>query len=204
MTHLACAQDPGDPLNAHQIDAFDRAARGIDAEHSIANSAAVAALPAAHRHWVRPGLMLYGVSPVEHADGGALGLRPVMTLRSELISVKRIEAGASVGYGATWRSPEPMSIGVVAMGYGDGYPRHAQSGTPALVNGVRAQLIGRPSMDMLCLDLRGVPDARVGDPVVLWGRGLAVEEIARHAGTVGYQLLCCMRMRARYVDDHGD
>ncbi len=201
MTQLACAYTPGDPTVVSQIAQFDAAAAGLQAEHSIANSAGVVAWPGSHRDWVRPGLMLYGVSPVDDRSAAELELRPVMTLRSALIAVRRIAAGEGVGYGLTWRSPGPMPVGIVAMGYGDGYPRHAESGTPALVNGVRVQLIGKSSMDMLCVDLRNCPDARVGDPVVLWGEGLPVEEIARHAGTVPYQLTCSVRMRARYSED---
>lgn len=121
-----------------------------------------------------------------------------MTVRSALISVKRVRKGESVGYGRTWTCPEDMPIGVVAIGYGDGYPRHCESGTPMLVNGTRAALIGRPSMDMLIVDLRNVPQARVGDPVVLWGEGLPVEEVARHAGTIPYELLCSVRVRPRF------
>lgn len=203
MTQLACAADPGSASVGRQIAAFDRAAAGLAAEHSIANSAAVVTWPQAHRDWVRPGLMLYGASPVDGRPAAALGLAPVMTVRSALIAVQQVGAGEGIGYGAAWRCPEPMPVGVVAMGYGDGYPRHAASGTPMLVNGRRAALVGKPSMDMLCVDLRACPQARIGDPVVLWGEGLPVDEVAAHAGTVAYQLLCSVRMRARYVTDDG-
>ncbi|MGE0384726.1 MAG: alanine racemase [Gammaproteobacteria bacterium] len=201
MTHLACSHAPADHSVDRQIEAFQAATRGLDVERSIANSGAVIAWPGAHCDWVRPGLMLYGASPLDDRTGADFDLRPVMTLRSELIAVRWIDAGETVGYGGTWRSPERMPIGVIAMGYGDGFPRHAQSGTPALVDGARAQLIGRPSMDMLCVDLRACPRAQVGAPVVLWGRGLPVEEIARHAQTVPYQLMCSVKMRARFVED---
>lgn len=199
MTHLACAHDSSDPFVAEQLDYFHRYVPP-QAEFSIANSAAILAWPKTHADWVRPGLMLYGVSPFDEGIGVDLGLKPVMTLRSELIAVKMVKAGETVGYGRTWQCPEDMPVGVVAMGYGDGYPRHAESGTPVLINGQRGMLIGRPSMDMLTVDLRACPDAEVGDPVILWGEGLPVEEIARWAKTIPYELLCSVRVRARYLD----
>ena len=125
-----------------------------------------------------------------------------MTLESRLIAVKMLQANEPVGYGATYRCPEDMQVGVVAAGYGDGYPRHAPSGTPVLVNGKRVTLIGRASMDMLTVDLRNQPDARVGDPVILWGRGLPVEEVANHAGTIPYELLCGVHKRLQFTE-HG-
>lgn len=198
MTHLASAQQRGDPSIERQLQCFEAAIAGISGERTIANSAAIIGAPQTHAEWIRPGLMLYGVSPFDDSVAVQEGLQPVMTLRSALIAVNYICAGEKVGYGGTWTCPEDMPIGVVAMGYGDGYPRHAESGTPMLVNGRRAALIGRPSMDMLIVDLRNAPEAKVGDPVVLWGDGLPVEEIARHAGTIPYQLLCSVKMRARF------
>ena len=143
--------------------------------------------------------MLYGVSPFAETSARELGLRPAMTVVSALISVREVEAGGGVGYGRGYVCPERMHVGVVAFGYADGYPRHAATGTPVLINGVRTQVIGECSMDMMAVDLRAVPDARIGDPVVLWGEGLPVEEIARAAGTIPYELLCRMRMRAQFV-----
>jgi alanine racemase len=198
MTHLASAQQRGDPSVGRQLDCFETAVAGLSGERAIANSAAIISAPQTHAEWIRPGLMLYGASPFDDTLAVQEGLSPVMTLRSALIAVNRIRAGDRVGYGGTWTCPEDMPIGLVAMGYGDGYPRHAESGTPMLVNGRRAALIGRPSMDMLIVDLRNSPDAKVGDPVVLWGDGLPVEEIARYAGTIPYQLLCSVKMRARF------
>jgi alanine racemase len=128
------------------------------------------------------------------------GLRPVMTLESELISVKQLRQGDAVGYGATWSCPEDMPVGIVAAGYGDGFPRHAGSGTPVMVDGVRTQIIGNASMDMLCVDLRPLPGARVGGAVQLWGDELPVEEVARHAGTIPYELLCHVQPRLRVVE----
>lgn len=199
-THLASAHlRAGDSVDA-QLRAFETALAGLPGPRSIANSAALLSRPDTRGDWVRPGLMLYGVSPFEDCTAAELGLAPVMTLRSALISVRRVPAGEGVGYGGTWRCPETMPVGVVALGYGDGYPRHAGSGTPVLVNGVRTQVIGRASMDMITVDLRPVPAAAIGDPVVFWGRGLPVEEIAAHAGTIPYELLCSVRVRARFVE----
>ncbi len=197
MTHLASANDRDDDSVAAQLDCFERAVEGLSGQRSIANSAALLAYPASHADWVRPGLGLYGISPFPGGRGSEAGLKAVMSLQSRLIAVHRLRAGDPVGYGAAWRCPEAMPVGVVAIGYGDGYPRHARSGTPVLVAGRRAALIGRPSMDMLTVDLRAVPDAGVGAPVSLWGEGLAVEEVAECAGTIPYELLCGVGRRAR-------
>jgi alanine racemase len=198
VTHFANANARGDASVERQLALFADSIGALAGERCIANSAGVIAVPQAHADWVRPGLMLYGVSPFADTVAVEEGLKPVMTVRSALIAVKRVQMGESVGYGGTWTCPEDMPIGVVAIGYGDGYPRHCESGTPVLVNGRRAALIGRPSMDMLIVDLRNVPQAQVGDPVVLWGEGLPVEEVARYAGTIPYELLCSVRLRARF------
>ena len=142
--------------------------------------------------------MLYGASPFADESADALGLRPVMTLRTRLIAVKSCRAGETVGYGGAWRCPEDMPVGVAAIGYGDGYPRHASAGTPVLVTGQRASLAGRVSMDMITIDLRTVPGARAGDPVVLWGDGLPVEEVAAAAGTIAYELFCRLTGRVKF------
>lgn len=200
MTHMASANDPDDALTARQLRTFADCTEGMVGERSIANSAAILDWPDSHADWVRPGLLLYGVSPNPRRGSLAEGLQPVMTFSSRLISVKQLKAGDTVGYGATWSCPEDMAIGIVAAGYGDGYPRHAHSGTPLLVNGQRADMIGVASMDMLAVDLRNVPDAKVGDPVVLWGEGLAVEEIAASAQTIPYELLCGDRNRMTFYE----
>lgn len=197
MTHLASADDRRSRLTEQQLELIRGAAAGLDCPVSIANSAGVLGWPHTHADWVRPGVMLYGVGPFEDGVGPEYGLRPVMTLRTELIAVNRYRRGDAIGYAGTWRCPEDMPVGVVAIGYGDGYPRHAPSGTPVLVNGRRVPLIGRVSMDMLSVDLRSQPGAQVGEPVVLWGDGLPVEEIARSAGTIGYQLLCSVAPRVK-------
>ncbi len=209
MTHFACADERDNPLTRQQTDLFHALAQGRGGDTSLANSAAILHWPASHAarggavSWVRPGIMLYGVSPFPEEDGARLGLRPVMTLTSRLIAVNDCLRGDAIGYGATWRCPEDMRVGVVAAGYGDGYPRGAVNGTPVLVRGERVPLVGRVSMDMLCVDLRACPEAAIGDEVVLWGGGLPVEEVARHAGTIAYELLCGVTPRVRIVEQGG-
>jgi alanine racemase len=192
LTHLACADQPDHPQNAAQLDQFAHAVSELPGQRSFANSAAVVsglAAGASRGEWIRPGIMLYGPSPLQGEDGPERDLHPVMTVTAPLIAVKTLEPGSSIGYGATWTAERPTRAGVVAIGYADGYPRHAPSGTPVLVRGRECPLIGRVSMDMLAIDLTGVPDAAVGDWVTLWGEGLPVERIARAAGTIGYELL---------------
>ncbi len=141
--------------------------------------------------------MLYGASPIVGRSAAELGLRPGMTLTSRLIAVKRLKRGDAIGYGGTWVCPEDMPVGVVGIGYGDGYPRHAPSGTPVLVRGHCVPLVGRVSMDMISIDLRRLPEARLGDPVTLWGEYLPVDEIAGWAGTISYELLCGVSARVK-------
>jgi alanine racemase len=195
MTHLANADDRQDTTTSQQLTCFDAATADLKLQTSIANSAGILAWPDSHRDWVRPGIMLYGVSPFVDSSAAEHELQPVMSLQSELIAVNQQKKGEPVGYGGSYRCPDDMPVGVVAIGYGDGYPRHAPSGTPVLVNGQRVPLIGRVSMDMICVDLRAEPEARIGDPVVLWGSDLPVEEIASQAGTIGYELLCQVTQR---------
>ena len=200
MTHLATANEVSHPLTQKQLERFTQLCEGIDAERTIANSAAVLNFPETHTDWIRPGLMLYGVSPMAGGTATEHGLKPVMTLESELITVQHLKKGETVGYGATWCCPENMPVGVVAAGYGDGFPRHAKSGTPVLVNGVRCSLIGRASMDMLTVDLRNQADAKIGDRVVLWGETLPIEEIAQYAETIPYELLCGVHKRLEFIE----
>ncbi len=163
---------------------------------SAANSAALIGHPQSPRNWARPGIMLYGASPFpEQQSAAALDLRPVMTLAAELIGVRELVAGDRVGYGGVFTAERPMPIGIVACGYADGYPRHAGTGTPVLVEGRRTRLLGRVSMDKLCVDLSAVPEARRGSPVVLWGEGLPADEVATAAGTVAYELFCALAPR---------
>ncbi len=203
MSHLACADSREDIHTANQLALFQQQTAASSLDKTLANSGGLLGWQETHLNWVRPGLMLYGISPFPETTGEQLGLKPAMTLRTKLISVRDLPAGSEIGYGATWTCPEPMRVGVAAVGYGDGYPRHAETGTPVLVNGHRAQLIGRVSMDMISLDLRGVPDAVIGDEVVLWGKGLPVEEVARHATTIPYELVCSVAPRVR-IQTHGE
>lgn len=198
MTHLANADDRADAATLRQLKRFADAAAPLELETSVGNSAAILGWPQAQGDWVRPGIMLYGASPFIDSGAAEEGLRPVMTLSARLIAINEHRAGDAIGYGGSWRCPEDMRIGVAAIGYGDGYPRHAPSGTPVLVDGARASLVGRVSMDTLTLDLRPVPDARIGDSVVLWGDGLPVEEIAQAAGTITYELFCRLTRRVRF------
>lgn len=203
MTHFAASDEFDKQLTAAQIAVFDAAVSDLPGEHSLANSAAVLGWPAARGQWLRTGGLLYGLSVVDGKTGANFGFHPAMTLSSKLIAVNDVRKGEHVGYAATWQCPEDMRIGVAAIGYGDGYPRSAESGTPVLVNGQRAALVGRVSMDLITIDLRNVPNARVGDSVVLWGRGLPVEEVATHAGTISYDLTCGMTKRVLFVEDEG-
>lgn len=200
MTHLANADDLHDGTTERQLKVFRESCKGLPGERTIANSAGLLGWPQSHADVNRPGVALYGVSPFIGGRGEQHGLRAVMTLRSELIAVNRLKRGDAVGYGGSWCCPEDMAVGVVAVGYGDGYPRHAATGTPVLLNGRRVPLVGRVSMDMITVDLRGQPEAHIGDEVVLWGTGLPVEEIAEHATTIPYELLCGVTGRVRIVE----
>lgn len=197
MTHFASADDPDELETGEQIERFNAIAKGFKLECSLANSAAVMAWPQSHAQWVRPGLMLYGASPLKGQSGEALGLRPAMTLESVLIDQRELDGGERIGYGKRWQCPESMPVGLVGCGYGDGYPRVIADQTEVLVGGHRAKIIGRVSMDMLSIDLRGLPHVSVGDQVVLWGEGLPVEEIAEAAGTISYELLTKVTARVR-------
>lgn len=168
---------------------------------SLANSAALLRYPESQGDWVRPGIMLYGSSPFpDLRSAEALGLRPVMTLKSELISVRKLAAGERIGYGGIFEAPAPMRIGIVACGYADGYPRHAPTGSPVMVGERRTRSLGRVSMDKLCVDLESVPGSDVGTPVVLWGDGLPADEVAAAAGTVSYELFCALAERVPVVE----
>ncbi len=201
MTHLANADEPADPLTMLQCQRLRALARPGQALN-IGNSAGILACPAARVDWVRPGIMLYGVSPFGDHGAAALDLRPVMTLKTQVSATHVYRAGERIGYGGTFVCPEDMPVGVAAIGYGDGYPRHAPTGTPVLVKGQRVPLIGRVSMDSITLDLRPCPEARPGDEVILWGRALPVEEISRAAGTISYDLLCGVSPRVRRESVH--
>src|SRR5271163_4795697 len=196
FTHLASADDPDSPATAEQLARFEAATATLDGERSIANSAGLLGFPQAQADWVRPGLLLYGVSPFDGSIGADYGLKPVMTLKSHIIALKDLAPGERVGYGGQWCAARPTRLAVAAVGYGDGYPRSLGSGSPVLVNGERAGLAGRVSMDMIGIDVTDLQRSPVlGDPVVLWGEGLPVEEIAVWADTIPYELLCGISQR---------
>ncbi|MBB1268244.1 alanine racemase [Shewanella sp. SR44-3] len=189
MTHFACSDEPDNGFTQMQIDAFELATASLEGDRSLANSAGTLFWPQSQRDWVRAGIAIYGVSPMVGDKGCNHGLVPVMELISQLISVKVLQAGESVGYGAYWRAAKDTRIGVVAIGYGDGYPRNAPEGTPVWLNGRRVPIVGRVSMDMLTVDLGVDSQDNVGDTVQLWGNALAVEEVAEHIGTIAYELV---------------
>ena len=193
MTHFSHADEAAGVSS--QLEAFSGLTSVYRAPRSMANSAALLRYPSTHGEWVRPGIMLYGASPFADVSAQQLGLQSVMTLSSEIISVREIRAGEHIGYAGLFRAERSMRIGTVACGYADGYPRHAPTGTPVLVNGQRAQTLGRVSMDMLGVDLSNVKDAQIGSRVTLWGEGMPVEEVARAAGTISYELLCALTAR---------
>ncbi len=204
MTHLACADDREDARTGEQVLLFDTCTQDIEAERSIANSGGILGWPQTRGDWVRPGIMLYGSSPFNNDTGADHGLRSVMTFKARLIAIRPSRKGDAIGYGGDWQCPEDMPVGVIAVGYGDGYPRHAMPGTPVRVSGHNVPLIGRVSMDMICVDLRTHPNAHIGDEVILWGDGLPAETIASHAGTISYHLFCSITQRVRVVDIDGD
>lgn len=201
LSHFACADERGHPLTEQQVEQFLELLDLDFDQRSLANSAALLTIPAAHMDWLRPGIMLYGATPFAELSAAELGLKPVMALQAQLIAVREVAVGESVGYGASWIAERPSRIGTVSCGYADGYPRHAPSGTPLLVGGQRTGLVGRVSMDMLSVDLTDLPAAQVGDGVELWGAQLPVDEVARAAGTIGYELLTKVTARVprRYL-----
>ena len=193
MSHFARADELDCLRSVEQVAVFLAARDDLSADVSLRNSPAILGWPSVPSDWVRPGLMLYGASPFEEDQALAARLQPVMTLESKVICVRELPAGEPVGYGAKFVTPKPMRIGVVAMGYADGYPRHAPTGTPVLVAGQRSQLLGRISMDMLCIDLTDVPQAGLGSTVELWGKNILASEIAAKAETIPYQIFCNLK-----------
>ncbi len=190
MTHLACADEVDIEYTVEQLDVFEKVTLGLPGKRSITNSAGMIAFPRAHGDWNRPGLMLYGISPFPESHAIEQHLKPVMELHSKIISIKDIPAGSSVGYGSNWVASRATRLGIIAIGYADGYPRHAKNNTPVYINGHRVPLIGRVTMDMLTVDLTSLDNPCVGDNVVLWGEQLPIEEVACCADTIPYQLLC--------------
>ena len=200
MTHFADAD--GDTGVAAQLQWFNELTQPFgSAPRSLANSAALLRFTEETRgDWVRPGIMLYGCSPFSFKSAEEIGLKPAMTLSSEIVAVQHLQAGERVGYGMTYEAGQEMTIGVIACGYADGYPRHAPSGTPVLVAGQRTGTVGRVSMDMMCVDISDIDNAYIGTPVTLWGEGLPCDEVAQHAGTLSYQLICALAQRVPVVE----
>jgi alanine racemase len=202
MTHFANADELEHPRLSigEQVRRFRLGADGLEGERSLSNSGGVLhqaeLVKELQNDWVRPGIMLYGGTPGGRS-AAAYGLLPTMTLKSEVIAIQQIEAGDTVGYGSRFQASGPTTVGVVACGYADGYPRHAEHGTPVIVDGVRTSLIGRVSMDMMTVDLTPIANARVGSKVTLWGDGLPIDEVAQAAGTIGYELMCALAPRVR-------
>lgn len=195
MTHLARADERDCPVTRRQIERFDALTAHLRLTRSIGNSAGILGWEHGCGDWVRPGLALYGISPFQLESSGEFGLIPAMTLASTVITVRRVPRGETVGYGGTWSAARDSRIAILAGGYGDGLPRCLATGTPVLVNGRRAPLVGRVAMDMIAVDVTELPEVEVGTRCVLWGRGLEVTEIAAHAGTIAYELLCGVRAR---------
>jgi len=195
MTHLASANERDERMTQAQLARFRAVTSGLNCETSISNSAALFGSVAIECGWVRPGLALYGASPFPGGRAADLGLRPVMTLRSSVIAVRHVPRGDTVGYGGAWSASQDSVIAIVAAGYGDGVPRSLRSGTPVLIDGERAPLVGRVSMDMLAGDVSALQGVRVGAPAVLWGESLPVEEVSGCAGTIAYELLCSVSQR---------
>jgi alanine racemase len=193
MTHFADAD--GASGVAGQLEWFRDLTKDYEAPRSLANSAALIRFPETRGDWVRPGIMLYGCSPFADRSAESLELKPAMTLTSEIIATQHLQPGERIGYGFGYEAVGEMTVGVVACGYADGYPRHAPIGTPVLVNGKRARIVGRVSMDMICVDIGDIPEAYIGTPVTLWGEGLSADEVAAAAGTLSYELLCALAAR---------
>lgn len=200
MTHFACADDGDRERTEAQMARFREAIGDLPGERSLANSAAVQAFAASHGDWIRPGGMLYGLSTFHRRTGRDLGLKPAMSLSTRLVSVQVVAAGEAVGYGASWTAAHATRVGIAAVGYGDGYPRHAPAGTPVRVAGQSGRVVGRVSMDLLAIDLSAAPAAEVGSEVLLWGPELPVEQVAEAAGTIAYELVCGVTRRVQFAE----
>lgn len=199
MTHFARADETSSDATALQMQRFKQCTKGIEAPVAVANSAGLLAWDMARKDWLRPGIMLYGASPILDDKSLEQALKPAMSLESALIAVRDLEAGEPIGYGARFVCDKPIRVGVVAIGYADGYPRHAKDGTPVMVKGVRTRIIGRVSMDMLTVDLTDIPDVKVGDPVELWGEHVLANEVAECSDTIAYTLFTGVTRRVPLV-----
>jgi alanine racemase len=203
ITHFSQADELQSTRTQEQFQIFNDVVTGMLAPISACNSPAILAWPNIRSEWSRPGIILYGSQPVAMHDVCAEKLQPVMTLQSKIIAVRELPAGEPVGYGAQYITQQPMRVGIVAMGYADGYPRHAPTGTPVAVDGCITQLLGRVCMDMLAVDLTDLKQADVGSSVELWGARVSVDEVAMRAGTISYELLCNVkRVTYEYSSDY--
>lgn len=198
MTHFSDADDLTKSKTQEQFACFQQVATHVPGAHCLANSSAILNWPQISSEWIRPGIMLYGAMPFFGKINADLKLKPVMTLTSRIIAVHQLHQGDAVGYGSSWICPEDMRVGIIAVGYGDGYPRNTIAGTPILINGIRASLIGRVAMDLTTVDLRLVPEAQVGTTVTLWGKGLPIELVAQGSGSIPYEVLCRLTSRVFY------
>lgn len=200
MTHFACADDPSQKDSVtQQLQCLEAVTDRYSHPHSLANSAAIIRYPKTHADWVRPGIMLYGASPFSDQTALDLNLQPAMTLSSKIIAIQNLKMGDKVGYHGLFQADRPMRIGIVACGYADGYPRHAPTDTPVMVNNQRSRLLGRVSMDMLAVDLTEITNAKLDSPVILWGKEIPVDEVAQRAGTISYELLCALAPRVERI-----
>lgn len=195
MTHLTSAEAAQLGDTPQQVACFNALTGTLNAERSIANSAGLLLWPETRCDWVRPGLMLYGISPVPGRDASLLGLRPAMTFATRLLVVRRVPKGEGVGYNARWRAAQNSLIGIAAVGYGDGYPRNMRNGAPVLVNGLETHVVGQVSMDLTAIDVTNIVDVQMGDEVILWGAGLGAERVAPFAETIAYELVCGISQR---------
>jgi len=198
ISHMACADEPINPMNQKQLDRFKDFVQDLPGPKSLCNSASIFSFENDLYDVVRPGLALYGLSPITGRSSEELGLKPVMTLKTKIVAISEAKAGSSIGYGSRSTCNVDTPIGVIAMGYGDGYPRTARDETPVLVNGVRCHIIGRISMDMATIDLSNHPNAKVGDTVTLWGDDLPIEEVALHTDNIPYDIICAVQQRVKF------
>lgn len=198
ISHFACADNPEHPLNQQQINAFKNISQDLHTEFSLCNSAGIFNFPHQCYEYVRPGIALYGVSPLKNVTAESLNLKPVMTLQTSLIATHLYQRDMPIGYNARYQCPDDMPIGIAAFGYGDGYPITAQDNTPVLVNNIECGIVGRVSMDMMAVDLRNCPHAKVGDPVTLWGDGLPIERVAEHTSNITWDMLTGVTNRVKF------
>lgn len=199
MSHLACADEISHPLNQQQIKLFKEFIIGMNSEYSISNSAGILNFPDCHYNYVRPGILLYGIHPIKGKTAADLNLKPVMTLQTSLISVQTLKKGSFIGYGARYMCPQDMPIGIIAFGYGDGYPFTARDNTPILINNVECSLVGRISMDMIAVDLTACSNAKVGDSAILWGDGLPLERVVEHTSNITWDMLTGVQHRVKFL-----